>query len=134
MLHDDQERFVALRVLLTADAAVLLALGLALIFVPDTLAAVFQFKGLPDVVDYIGGFLGCAFISLGIGYVATTADPIRHVIWIWIGIARGVFEVILSVVCVLRGVVSWPQASFGVAFASVIALGYTIFYPRVREQ
>src|SRR3954468_24738862 len=132
MLHSDYDRFVPLRVLLTADAAVLLALGLALIFVPDTLAAVFQFKDLPDVVDYIGGFLGCAFISLGIGYVAATADPIRHVIWIWIGIARALFEIVLSVVCVLRGIVSWPQAAFGIAFASMIALGYTIFYPRAQ--
>lgn len=129
-MHDEHERYVALRILLTADATVLLSLGFALMFVPDNLAAVFRFGNLPEVVDYIGGFLGCAFVSLGAGYVVATSDPIRHAIWVWIGIARGLFEVVLSVVCVMRGIVSWQQASFGIVFAAIIAIGYAIFYPR----
>src|SRR5438270_2410443 len=134
MSDEDHGRQMALRIFLTADAAVLLALGFALIFIPDTLASVFNFGTLPDVVDYIGGFLGCAFISLGVGYVVATTDPIRHVVSVWIGIARGAFEVALSVVCVMRNIVSWQQASFGIGFASAIALGYAIFYPRAPRH
>ncbi|MDQ6861252.1 MAG: hypothetical protein M3032_08865 [Verrucomicrobiota bacterium] len=134
MPSEDPDRFVALRILLTADAAVLLSLGFALIFVPDTLAGVFHFGHLPDVVDYIGGFLGCAFVSLGAGYVMATTDPIRHAVWVVIGIARGAFEVLLSIACVLRGAVTWQQASFGIAFAAFITVGYAILYPRAERR
>jgi hypothetical protein len=130
MSYDDSPRHMALRFFLTADAAVLLALGLALMFIPDTLALAFHFGNLPDAVNYIGGVLGCVFVSLGIGYVVATGDPVKHVMWVWIGIARAGFEVIFSVVCLIRGMVNWEQAAFTIVAAGLIAIGYTIFYPR----
>lgn len=130
MAFDEPARYMPLRIFLTIDATLLLALGLALMFVPDSLATEFHFGNLPASVDYIGGILGCVFFSLGIGYVVATGDPLRHVMWIWIGIARATFEVIFSVVCVIRGIVTWPQASFAIVVAAVIAIGYAVFYPR----
>lgn len=130
MSLDEQPTHMPIRIFLTIDATLLLALGLALMFVPESIALAFHFEKLPTEVDYIGGILGCVFFSLGIGYVVATADPVRHVMWIWIGIARAAFEVILSVACVMRNIVTWQQAIFAIVAASVIALGYSIFYPR----
>ena len=125
-------KLTALRYLLMVDGVLLFLLGAALIFVPGRMEQAFGFKDLPEGVRYILGLWGCVFASLAIGYVNAARNPRRHVIWVQVGIARGALEIVLGLIYLQRGVVTWQQASFGVVAAAIITLAYIVLYPRVH--
>lgn len=112
------------------DAVVLVGMGALFIAVPRRIEAVFHFQNLPVGVDYIIGLWGCVFVSLGLGYALAAVDPRRNVLWVQMGIARGLLEVVFGATCVLRGVVMWEQAAFGIVVAASVALAYAALYPR----
>ena len=130
MSPDNSPRIRALRMLMMMDAVVLTGLGALFIAVPRHIEAAFHFQNLPHGVDYMIGLWGCVFATVGLGYILAAVDPRRNVIWVQMGIARGLLEVIFGAVCVLRGVVTWEQASFGIFTASFIAAAYVFMYPR----
>jgi hypothetical protein len=119
-----------LRVLLALDAAVLFLLGALLILAPRRAEFAFQFKDLPEGVSYIIGLWGCVLVTMAIGYAVAATDPIRHVVWVQVGIARGTLECILGALYLTWGVVGWQQAGFGIIIAALITLAYVVFYPR----
>jgi hypothetical protein len=115
-----------LRAVLLLDAAVLFLLGALLIIVPRQAGVAFQFTDLPPIVNYIISLWGCALASLGLGYAAAARDPVRHVAWIQVGIARGALECIVGAAYVSRGVVTFQQGWFGIAVAAFIMLAYVV--------
>ena len=119
-----------LRAVLLLDAAVLFLLGALLIVVPRQVGVAFQFADLPPIVSYIISLWGCALASLALGYAVAARDPMRHVAWIQVGIARGALECIVGAAYLSRGVVTFPQAWFGIAVAAFIMLAYAVLYPR----
>src|SRR5216684_2420470 len=119
-----------LRNLLLLDAAILLLLGLLLVFVPKQAELAFGFKDLPAGVGYILGLWGCVLATMGLGYVVAATDPQRHVVWVQIGIARGALECVLGLVWLARGIVTFQQAGFGIVLAGLITLAYLVCYPR----
>ena len=120
----------ALRVLLVIDAAVLFLLGLVLIVAPQQVARVFHFQNLPEGVNYLVGLWGCALLTMAGGYLMAAQNPIRHAIWVQVGIARGALECLLSVVYLGRGIVTFSQAGFGIIIAALMAIAYAVLYPR----
>ena len=125
-------KLTLLRYLLMVDAAVLFLLGALLIFAPRQVEVAFHFQDLPAAVSYLIGLWGCVFMTLAFGYVIAATHPIRHLVWVQVGIARGALECLLGVVYLARGVVSWQQAAFGIVTAAVIAGAYAALYPRRR--
>ncbi len=119
-----------LRVLLRLDAAVLFSLGALLIFAPNRVETAFHFTNLPPAVGYLIGLWGCVFGTMGFGYLVAANNPIRHRVWIQVGIARGVLECLLGVVYLVRGIVTFQQAGFGVVLAAMISIAYLGLYPR----
>lgn len=122
-------RFPALRALLLADAVALMLLGLALLFRPQAVANALDFRNLPASADYLIGIMGTLFLTTGLGYLAALRDPLRHLIWIQLGIARGALEVLLGLIYLQLGAVSWRQSGLGLIAAAAIVVGYIIFYP-----
>ena len=121
-----------LRILLVLDAAVLFWLGVAFIAAPGHIAALFGFRDLPTGVHYLIGMWGCVLATMALGYAVAASDPVRHVVWVQVGIARGTLECLFGLISVLRGVVTWQQAGFGTLVAALVALAYLALYPRVR--
>ena len=115
---------------MTMDAVVLTGLGVLFIAVPRRILVAFHFQNLPPGVDYMIGLWGCVFATLGLGYALAAVDPRRNVLWVQMGIARGVLEIVFGIACALRQVVTWEQASFGVFTAVFIAAAYLVLYPR----
>ena len=130
MAADAEPKHFGLRLFLTVDATLLFTLGLALLVAPQKAQLAFHFTELPSSVTYLLGLLGCVFFTLGIGYAIAATDPVRHIAWIWVGMARATLEMLFGWICVARGVVTWPQASFGIVIAAIVAIGYAAFYPR----
>ncbi|PWU14757.1 MAG: hypothetical protein C5B50_16690 [Verrucomicrobia bacterium] len=123
-------KLTLLRYLLMVDAAFLLLLGALLIFAPVQIECAFHFDNLPQAVSYLIGLWGCVFVTMGFGYVVAATDPLRHLAWIQVAIARGALEFVLGLVYLGRGIVSWPQAAFGVIAAGLITVAYLALYPR----
>ncbi len=119
-----------LRNFLMLDAAVLFLMGALLVLLPEQVEQTFAFRNLPTGVHYIIGLWGCALAALSIGYVVAARNPIRHIIWVQVGIARGAAEAVLGLVCVAQGIVTFRQAAFGIFVAGLMSLAYLILYPR----
>jgi hypothetical protein len=119
-----------LRLLLLLDAVVLALLGVVLIAAPIQVLGAFQFKNLPVGVSYLVGLWGCVVLTLSLGYVVAASNPIRHLVWVQVGIARGLLEFALGLVFVARGVVTFSQAGLGIVLAGAVALAYALLYPR----
>jgi hypothetical protein len=119
-----------LRLLLIVDAAALFLLGLLLILAPQQVARIFHFQNLPAGVYYLVGLWGCVLVTMAVGYLAAAQDPIRHVVWVQVGIARGALECVLSLIYLARGIVTFSQAGFGIIVAALIAIAYAVLYPR----
>ena len=123
-------KLTLLRNLLLLDAAVLFLLGALFILLPKPVELAFHFQDLPEGVSYIIGLWGCALGTMGLGYVVAATNPIRHVVWVQVGIARGAVEMVLGLVCLARGTATFQQAGFGIIVAGLISLGYLLLYPR----
>jgi hypothetical protein len=119
-----------LRNVLVLDAAVLILLGGSLILVPRQVCSFFNFTDLPPAMSYLIGLWGCVLLSLGVAYVVAATNPLRHRLWIQIGIARGALETILGVAYVTVGAITFAQARFGIIAAAAITLAYIFLYPR----
>ena len=112
------------------DAVVLTGLGALFITLPRRIETAFHFQNLPPGVDYMVGLWGCVFATVGLGTMLAAVEPRRNVLWVQTAIARGVLEAVFGAMCVLRQIVTWKQASFGVFTAVFIAAAYTALYPR----
>ena len=112
------------------DAVVLTGLGALFIAVPRRIEAAFHFQNLPVGVDYMIGLWGCVFATLGLATMLAAVEPRRNVLWVQMAIARGVLEIVFGAMCVLRGVVTWEQAAFGIFTAVFIVAAYVFLYPR----
>jgi len=123
-------RLRATSFLLAVDGAVLFLLGTLAVVLPQHVLFAFGFTDLPIGVTFIVILWGCSLLSMAIGYWKASDDPVRHLVWAQVGIARGVLECGVGVVYVLRGVVSFRQAGLGVILAGLFAVAYLLFYPR----
>ncbi|SRR5581483_8090781 len=130
MIPAEPPRLRALRILLVLDATVLFLLGLLLIVAPRQVEIAFHFADLPAGVSYLIGLWGCVFATMAIGYGVAALDPLRHAVWVQVGIARGALECIFGVISIARGIVTWQQAGFGIVIAAFITIAYAALYPR----
>ncbi len=118
--------------LLALDAAVLFLLGTLLLVLPQHVLLAFGFADLPIGVTYIIALWGCCLLTMAIGYWKASADPVRHLVWAQVGIARGALEFGVGIVYLLRGIVTFRQAGLGIILAGLFALAYLLFYPRAE--
>jgi hypothetical protein len=129
MAGETPVRLLMLRVLLAADALVLLAMGALFMAVPAKVGLAFGFHDLAAAACYLIGLWGCALISLGTGYACSVGDPVRNVAWVQAGIVRGALECAFGFVVLRQHMVTWHQAAFGTIIAGAIAVGYILLYP-----
>jgi hypothetical protein len=132
MAHSSLVKLRVTGLLLALDAAVLFLLGTLLLVLPRHVLLAFGFVDLPIGVTYIIALWGCALLTMAIGYWKASADPVRHLVWAQVGIARGALEFGVGIIYLARGVVTFRQAGVGIILAGLFALAYLIFYPRAQ--
>jgi len=125
-------KYTLLRALLVFDAAVLLLLGGAFMFVPGRMLILFGFNSVPTGINYVVGLFGVVYATLGIGYALAARSPLRNVAWVQVAIARGTVESLFSLVCVMQGWVSFRQAGFSFVLPGLLAVAYVLLYPRPK--
>ncbi len=119
-----------LRNLMLLDAVILFLLGAWLVLAPRQMQAMFGFQSLPQAVHYMLGLWGCVFVSLAVGYFLAAVDPVKNVVWVQAGIARGVLEVAFGLYYVGQGLVTFAQGGFGIIVAALFTVAYLALYPR----
>ena len=68
---------------------------------------------------------------MGFGYLVAATHPLRHCVWINVGIIRGALEAALGILYLARGIVTFQQAGLGTLLAGLMALAYVALYPRL---
>jgi len=126
-------RLRATSFLLAVDGAVLFLLGTLSVVLPQHVLFAFGFTDLPVGVSFVVVLWGCCLLSMAIGYWKASDDPIRHLVWAQVGIARGALECGVGIVYLFRGTVTFRQAGLGVILAGLFALAYLLFYPRAKS-
>jgi hypothetical protein len=119
-----------LRKLMLLDAAVLLLLGLVLICLPARVETAFGFTNLPPGVTYVLALWGSALATLGLGYAIAANEPTGHLLWVLMGISRGLLECLVGMVLLARGIVDWRQAGVGIILAGLLSVAYIALCPR----
>ena len=122
-------KMLLLRGLLLIDAVVLFLIGALLVAMPTQIERAFHFTDLPAAVRYLIGMWGCVMATMGFGYLAAAANPLRHRIWINVGILRGGLECVLGVFYLVKGTVTMEQAGIGTLVAGLMAVAYLVLYP-----
>lgn len=115
---------------MTMDATVLALIGLAFMFSPLAITTAFHFKDLPPAVNFLIGMWGCALVTLGVGYFIAAVDPVKHKLWVCVGIARGAAEALFGWSCLARGIITWQQSGLSILLAAFMAIAYLVLYPR----
>lgn len=126
-------RIRLLRAVLNADGAVLVVLGLLLMFATALIFDIFNMPELTDAVRYITGMWGALLATMGIGYFLAARNPRQSTSWVLVGIFRAVLEVVVSVYYVLTKAVSIQNAWLAVVLAAWFALAYLVLYPYPRR-
>src|SRR5436190_16283579 len=123
-------RSLLLRILLLLDAVILFLLGALLLARTRQVELAFHFTDLPAGVSYLIGLWGCVCLTMSFGYAVAAKNPIRHVIWVQVGIARGMLECLVGIIYLKQDIVTFQQAGLGIILAGLIALAYVVLYPR----
>lgn len=122
-----------LQLALRLDALVLFLLGALLLLTPDRAEAAFHFEQLPPAMNYVLALWGCVFITMALGYAVAAAEPVRHLVWVQVGIARGALELVVGLIYLSRGLVTWEQSGLGIIAAGFITVVYLVLYPRAPK-
>lgn len=120
--------------LMMMDATVLVFFGLAFIIAPGQVTRAFSFTQVAPALFFLIGLWGCALATLGVGYGIAAVDPVKHRLWVCVGIARGVSEAIFGLCCLQRGLVTWKQSGLGILLAAFMAIAYLALYPRTKPN
>ena len=126
---DSSLRLKLLRIVLIADAVVLVILGVLLIAAPQQMFSWFGMEGMPTGSFYILGMWGALMATMGLGYALASARPGASYAWMVAGIIRAVLEVGVSAAYYAGGIVSLRNSGLGMILALLFAVAYLALYP-----
>ncbi|MCC7479762.1 hypothetical protein IT575_15075 [bacterium] len=131
---DSATRNKLLRIIMLADFAVLAVLGLLLIFAAEPMFTTFHLdfgsERALGAARYIVGMWGALMATMGLGYYFAAQNVAQSRSWVLAGLARAVIEVVVSVLALTQGLVSFRTAGLGMFLALWFAIAYLILLPR----
>lgn len=131
---DTATRNKLLRIIMLADFAVLMALGLLLIFAAGPMFAAFKVEMTDPralgAAKYIAGMWGALMATMGLGYLFAARDVENSRSWVLAGLARAVIEVAVSAICLAQHLVTFKTAGLGMFLALWFAIAYLVLYPK----
>jgi hypothetical protein len=122
-----------LKLAMAADGLVLALFGLGLILAPQQMYLLFNLTGMPEGANYIAGMWGALLLTVALGYMVGSSQPLRNLILVQIGIVRALIEVIISIYYVASGALTLTQAAAGLFLAVWFAIAYIALYPRDKS-
>ena len=103
--------------------------GLAYIFVPRQLAAMFGHDTLPTLAGALTAALGVSFVSACIFLIIAARDPIKHILWVKYAIVFAILMLAAELYSVILGHITLGQALTAIIIHAVFAAALLAFYP-----
>ena len=119
----------ALKVTMIVYGVIGILFGLAYIFVPRQLGAIFGFEQGPEYVSAFLATLGVSFIAPCVFLIAAARDPLRHIYWVKFAILFAILMAVIELYSVIRGYLDFGQAGMGIILHAVFAAAFLVFYP-----
>ena len=119
-----------LKVTMIVYAVIGIVFGLAYIFVPRQLAAMFGHESLPALAAALAVVLGASFVAPCIFLIIAARDPLKHILWVKFAIVFAILMLAAEIYSVIMGYNTLGQAGTGIIIHAVFAVGLLAFYPR----
>ena len=119
----------ALKVLLYIYGIILVLSGLALIFMPDQMAASWGVSGITNFAKFCGAGLGAIYLAAGIWVLVATRDPLRHINWVKFVITKGALSIVVGVYAIIVGYIELQPSLWILIVDAVLIILFLVFYP-----
>ena len=118
-----------LKVTMIVYAVIGILFGLAYIFVPRQLAAMFGHDALPVLAAALAAALGASFVSACIFLIIAAQDPLKHILWVKYAIVFAILLLAALLYSLILGYLDLSQAGTGLIIHAVFAIALLVFYP-----
>ena len=119
----------ALKVTMILYAAIGILFGLAYIFVPCQLGAMFGHEAGTASVAALAAALGVSFASACIFLIIAARDPLKHILWVKYAIVFAILMLAAELYSVIMGYLTLGQAGTAIIIHAIIAAALLAFYP-----
>jgi hypothetical protein len=119
----------ALKVSMIVYGVIGILFGLAYIFVPRQLGAMFGHEQGPEYVAALCASLGACFIAVSVFLIAAARDPLLHIYWVKFAILFAILEAVVEIYSVIMGHLDLGQAATAIVLHAVFAVALLAFYP-----
>ena len=120
----------ALKVTMIVYAVIGILFGLAFIFVPRQLSAMFGHDALSALAGTLAVALGASFVSACIFLIIAARDPLKHILWVKYAIVFAILMLAAELYSFIIGYLDFSQAVMGIIIHAVFAAALLAFYPR----
>ena len=118
-----------LKVTMIVYAVIGILFGLAYIFIPRQLGAMFGHEAGPAYVAALAAALGVSFVSVCIFLIIAARDPIKHILWVKYAIVFAILSLAAYLYSVILGNTTLGQALTPIIIHAIIAAALLAFYP-----
>jgi len=119
----------ALKVTMIVYAVIGILFGLAYIFVPRQLGAMFGFEEGPAHVAAMAAALGVSWVSACIFLIIAARDPLKHILWVKYAIVFAILSLAAELYSFILGYMEFSQVVMGIVIQAVFAAAFLAFYP-----
>ena len=119
----------ALKVTMIVYGVLGILFGLAYIFAPHQIRAMFGFEQGPAYVAAFTAALGVSFVSACIFLIIAARDPLKHILWVKYAIVFAILMLAAHIYSFILGYINFSQAIQDIIIHGVFAAALLVFYP-----
>ena len=97
----------ALRVLMYIYGAILILVGLSLLFLPEQMAAMYGTSNISSFAKFTAAGLGSIYLAAGVWIAAAGRDPLRDIRWVKSVITKGALSIVAGAYTIVMGYVKF---------------------------
>ena len=118
-----------LKVTMIVYAVIGILFGLAYIFVPQQLAAMFGHGSVPALAATMAALFGFSLVAAGSFLIIAARDPLKHILWVKYAIVFALFMLVGESYSIILGRLTLEQGLTAIIIHGVIAAALLAFYP-----
>ena len=118
-----------LKVTMIVYAVIGILFGLAFIFVPRQLYAMFGQDAPSASTSALAVSLGASFVAACIFLIIAARDPLKHILWVKYAIVFAILALAAHLYSVILGYINFSQAIMDIIIHAVFAAAFLAFYP-----
>ncbi len=118
-----------LKVTMIVYAVIGILFGLAYIFVPRQLSAMFGHEAMSALAGALAVALGASFVAACTFLIIAARDPLKHILWVKYAIVFAILMLAAELYSFVIGYLDFSQAVIGIIIHAVFAAAFLAFYP-----